>query len=276
VLPNLLVIGAMKCGTTSLHRYLALHPEVWMSDPKELRFFVERGNWHRGVGWYEGCFPVDAPIRGEASPWYTAHPIHRGVPERIASLLPDVKLVYLVRDPIERLLSHYAMERRLGWARRPLHEALGDLGASRFVAPSRYWTQLEQYLHHFTPGQMLVVDQHDLLHERAAALRRVFAFLEVDEDFTSPAFTAVHSARPTRRRRRPAAVVARRVTQAVGERRSYRLSRSVPRPLARALTAPMEPLGLDDDLRTRLSEHFAGEVARLREFTGQDFSSWSV
>jgi Sulfotransferase family len=70
MLPNLIVIGAERCGTTTLHRYVGSHPQVFMSRQKELDFFVAEQNWARGRRWYERKFPV-APIRGESSPSFT-------------------------------------------------------------------------------------------------------------------------------------------------------------------------------------------------------------
>jgi hypothetical protein len=102
LLPNLIVIGAMKAGTTSLHAYLSLHPEIFMSANKEPRFFTEEWNWHKGLEWYEAQFPERVTIRGESTPDYTKLPEIRNVPERIHSLIPDVRLIYLVRDPIDR------------------------------------------------------------------------------------------------------------------------------------------------------------------------------
>src|ERR671923_1441551 len=154
VLPNLIVIGAAKCGTTSLHEYLDAHPEVAMSREKELDFFVEEKSWGRGVEWYERQF-ADAPVRGESSPSYTAYPRYRGVPERIRTVVPDAKLVYLVRDPIERIVSHFRHRQVV----RPgaLEDAFADpYRREGLVAPSRYWLQLERYLEHFPPEQILV------------------------------------------------------------------------------------------------------------------------
>src|SRR4051812_36085465 len=99
MLPNLIIIGAARAGTTSLYHYLRSHPEIWMSPEKELYFFVEDHNWKRGIEWYERHFPAGTPVRGEASTFYTHFPIRPGVPERIAALLPSAKLIYLVRDP---------------------------------------------------------------------------------------------------------------------------------------------------------------------------------
>src|SRR5213078_5271544 len=82
-LPSLVVIGAQKCGTSGLHYYLSLHPEVSMSRPKELNFFIVERNWPRGTEWYAAHFEPRANVRGESSPNYTAYPQHQGVAERM-------------------------------------------------------------------------------------------------------------------------------------------------------------------------------------------------
>ena len=109
-LPSFLVIGAMKAGTTSLYHYLHAHPQVFMPSIKELDFFVAGGNWGRGLHWYQKQFAGAGPgavAVGEASTMYTKYPSVDGVPERIAAHLPEVRLVYVVRDPIDRIRSHY-------------------------------------------------------------------------------------------------------------------------------------------------------------------------
>src|SRR5688572_29905885 len=80
-LPNLIVIGAQKCGTSGLHYYLGLHPDVSVSEPKELNFFIAERNWPRGLDWYRSRLDQSAAVRVDASPNYTAYPQHRGVPE---------------------------------------------------------------------------------------------------------------------------------------------------------------------------------------------------
>src|ERR671918_3082855 len=95
-LPNLIVVGGLKCGTTSLHHYLSLHPEVSMSRPKELNFFVAELNSDLGPEWYASHFDRDAPVRGETSPHYTNLPRFAGVAERMCSVAPEARLVYMV------------------------------------------------------------------------------------------------------------------------------------------------------------------------------------
>ena len=82
-LPNLIIIGGLKCGTTSIHHYLGLHPEIQMSKPKELNFFVEELNWDLGLDWYASRFDDRFKVRGESSPHYTNLPRFDGVAERI-------------------------------------------------------------------------------------------------------------------------------------------------------------------------------------------------
>jgi sulfotransferase family protein len=241
MLPNLIVIGAQKCGTTSLHQYLRLHPEISMSQPKELDFFVQEHNWRRGLAWYERHFDREAAIRGESSPSYTNYPEYRGVPERMAQLVPDSKLIYLVGDPLKRIVSHYIHHYAAGGTRLGIDEELGDPDGSVYVAHSLYFTQLSRYLRVFPESSMLVIAQEDLLNDRLTTLRRVFRFLGVSDSFSSPGFDRLHH---------PSAG-----KQVDG------------RPI------PAEPAGA---VRRRLLELLKPDADRLRAHTGLAFESWPV
>lgn len=175
-LPDVLVIGAMKCGTSAVHAYLDAHPDVAMSDPKELNFFTEQ--WDRGLEWYAARFDSDAKVRGESSPGYTS-PSFPEVPERIAGVVPWVRLVYLVRDPLERALSQYAHHRRQGTETRPVAEALLDPD-SQYVARSRFHERLTPYLRHFEREQVHVVVSERLLADRENEVARLYAHVGVD------------------------------------------------------------------------------------------------
>jgi hypothetical protein len=186
-LPNLVVIGGLKCGTTSLHHYLDLHPAVEMSRPKELNFFVAELNWSLGPDWYASHFSGGAPIRGESSPHYTNRPRFEGVPERMRSMLADARLIYMVRDPIDRMLSHYLHNLGGGYDDRTLAEAFGD-PESAYVNRSRYFFQLEPYLDAFGEERIEIVGREELKRDRPATMRRVFEFLGVDSGFSSEQF----------------------------------------------------------------------------------------
>ncbi|MEO2031399.1 MAG: sulfotransferase [Planctomycetaceae bacterium] len=176
VLPNFLIIGAQKCGTTSLHRYLMEHPEIFMSPNKELHFFVTERNWHKGVKWYARQFAQGFHACGEASPSYTAFPRYSGVPERIHHVLPEVKLIYLIRDPIQRLVSHYVHRVAAGREHGSLREALDGTRGSDLIWRSRYAAQLSQFLTTFSADRILVVTQEALLANRLETIRQVFRF----------------------------------------------------------------------------------------------------
>jgi hypothetical protein len=246
VLPNLIIIGAMKCGTTALHRYLDLHPDVAMSEPKELNFFCgpdrpdgaqdERvawsaGNWHRGVEWYAARFrPV--PVRGEASPGYTS-PSFPEAAERMARVVPEARLVYAVRDPIERAVSQYRHHRADGTERRPIEEALLD-PASQYLERSLYYVRLVPYLARFPRERIFICTQEDLSSNRRATLRELYRFAGIDDSFWSPA----HDLRWN---------------------------------VARTVRAQV-----DGPLRRRLTARLSDDAARLRELAGREFTSWQL
>jgi hypothetical protein len=139
------------------------------------------GNWHRGVGWYERHFDAAAPVRGEASPGYTS-PSHPEAAERIAALVPDARLVLLVRDPVARAVSQYRHHHAEGTETRPVAEALLD-PASQYLDRSRYAARLAPYLERFAPEQVHVLLQEDLLGRRRETLAGLYRFAGVDDRF---------------------------------------------------------------------------------------------
>ena len=274
--PNFLVIGAMKAGTTSLHQYLKAHPQVFMSTPKELNFFVEGMNWELGIEWYRSKFAGarDAVAVGESCPQYTKAIEYPGVPARIAATIPDVRLVYLVRDPIERIRSAYLHRRSNGKESRSIERALAE--DERYVDTSRYAAQLDPYLELFPEEQLLVVLSEELRDDRETALGRVLKFVGVDEGLVPHNLDADFHTTEGKRERPPSinaalqAPRAKRMGQlvpvAVKERAHRWLSR---RPLDTDVRVP-EPL------RARLADELAEDVARLRRFLPADFDGWGL
>lgn len=279
VLPNLIVIGAAKSGTTSLHRYLDLHPQILMARAKELNFFVETMNWRRGLDWYESQFRP-APVRGESSPLYSYYPSYRDIPQRMASVIPEARLVYLVRDPIERLVSSYRFGRWVaGRDRRGIDEVLADLDSSRIVSASRYAFQLDQYLPHFSAQQICVVDSADLRSRPAETMARLFRFLGVDDTFASDAFGQRHYETEDLYAANALGRAAKSLGyRTLGSNRARQLRSRIPEFLQRPLLARPEipAVTLDPSLRARLTSFLREDVERLRELTGQRFESWSV
>lgn len=284
-LPTFLIIGAPKTGTTSLHNYLAQHPEIQMSPVKEPNFFaphLDPVNEKRRIGdldRYTRLFDPKVAVRGEASTPYAEYPLRQGVPERIKALIPDVKLIYVVRDPIERTVSHYNHLVANGGIRTTLNEVLSNLSDPRSpcICASLYALQLELYLRVFRRDQILVLDQADLLTERRATLRRVFAFLLVNEDFDSQAFddeflkTSDRHTYPPRFGRLLELYVIPHLRWLPPTTRHF-LRRSV----ERRLFPSLKPSHLNEQLRLRLEEYYSGEVERLRQLTGMAFPTWSI
>jgi len=277
VLPNLIVIGAAKCGTTSLHEYLDLHPEISMSRTKELDFFVPEKNRGRGVDWYELQFDSRSPVRGESSPSYTAHPFYPGVPARIRRLIPEVRLVYLVRDPIERTVSHW-LHRASTHAEMPTFaKTLESEQGAWILGLSRYWLQLEQYLSHFPPEQILVVDSNDLRQRRAQTLARIFRFVGADPDFRSAEFEREHIPvpRPIRRNRAGQAVL-RGLRRTLSPDRAAAVLAGAPTRFKAPFRTLVERPVVSGEVRAWLEDEFRDDVARLRAHTGLAFAGWSV
>ena len=204
-LPDFLIIGAQKAGTTALYSYLREHPSVTGPPWKEVSFF-DRQFW-RGASWYRGNFPnrlylgrVRArtgvePIVGEASPSYLFHFL---APERVATLLPGVRLVALVRNPIDRALSHYHHEVALGREALPFEQAIaqedarmeGELERMRdpryfshawwnftYLSRGRYAQQLERWLEFVPRDRLLVIPSEDLLERPRETYGQVLDFL---------------------------------------------------------------------------------------------------
>jgi hypothetical protein len=286
-LPSFFIIGAGKAGTTSLNYYLDLHPEIQMSAIKEPNFFAGPANGRpypmgrvETLQEYERLFDPAVAVRGEASPAYTSFPLREGVPARIKEAVPQAKLIYLVRDPVARTVSHYQHLVATGAERRSLPETLADLGDPFQLATtcySMYASQLEQYLNCFPMDRILVIDQADLLSERRAVLARAFRFLGVDELFSSPQFARELYQSSERRvyPRRYALFVARTLapsTQWVPARLRHAVRTRIERTLFRRVERPV----LDESTRARLEAIYRDEVRRLRALTGQAFSSWRV
>lgn len=275
MLPNVIVIGAERSGTTSLHSYLAAHPQVFMSRQKELNFFVAEKNWQRGRAWYERQFPEHADVRGESSPAYTAFPELAGVPERMASLVPDARLLYLVRDPVERAISGYHLAAAIGLERRPAAKALRDPDAT-FVRRSRYATQLEQYRKHFPADAIMVVDSHELRLRRTDTLRRIFGFVGVDEDAWRPEMAVELNTAKRRQRNAAGQTLFRLGLATIGDPRTRAIMRQAPSWAAGLLTEPLEPTVIDPVLRDDLAASLVDEAARFRKLTGLRFEFWTV
>lgn len=212
VLPSFLVVGAQRCGTTSLHRGLRQHPAVLDASLKKgVHFFDQQ--YDKGLGWYRGHFPVTARVRllerrlhthvlvGESTPYYMFHPC---APERIAADVPGVRLIAMLRDPVERAYSAYTHELARGYETLSFAEAVdaepGRLAGeaervreepgyvshahqhNAYLGRGQYVEQLQRLEVLVGREQLAVVDSHELFAEPMKVLGEVLSFLGLPPD----------------------------------------------------------------------------------------------
>ncbi len=267
-LPNLVIIGAMKCGTTSLHEYLGYHPSISMSRRKEMNFFVHHQNWSKGLGWYRAHFPEAKQVVGEASPNYTRYPVFAGVPERMHMVVPNAKLIFCVRDPIERMVSHYLHAYSLGRENRTVEAAFRQRDNNPYLLCSRYMYQLEQYLPFYDPAQIKLVVLEELYKNPLETLRDIFYFLGVDPSYEDSRFERATAKKPTASSRRRSPLKSWMVRNNV--QGFYWTERHLPWLFGKPIPIPK----LSADLREGLAEQLGADVAALRRFSGLDLTAW--
>lgn len=273
-LPDFLVVGAVKAGTTWLWNVLLNHPGLYFpSQRKELRFFNE--HWERGVAWYASWFTTAGErSAGEVSPEY----LHfEPAAERIYSIIPDVKLIVVLRDPVERAYSHVRMHCKRGTVSpSAIDEAVLQ---PFFVEPGRYGKHLTRYLDFFRRDQLLVVRFEDLVHNAHRTTIEILESLDVDTGIKLP----IDMPPANRGRHAP-------LSRSLGDVLSAldRVLRNVPAgPRIRdrlgrwGLAAAMQRLNrgekfplLSPVVRRRLREQYEEDVRRLSTVVGEDFTPW--
>lgn len=176
--PNFLIVGAMKAGTTSLFAWLGEQPEVFVPDVKEPDYFSRDHSWRRGESWYRGLFTGanHDQMVGEASVDSTHPGRATRAASRIASFAPDARIVFVARDPLERIRSQYRHEVLRGRERRPFADALRD-GTSAYVERSLYFGCLLPYIERFPREQICIVRFEDLFGASDDEWHHVLSFL---------------------------------------------------------------------------------------------------
>lgn len=218
-LPNFLIIGAMKAGTTSLYRYLSQHPQIYMSPVKEPRFFAPeshpasqtgdrpgKSSFVGDLATYQALFDgvTTETAIGEASPIYIYSP---NAPERIQHLLPEVKLIAVLRHPAERAFSHYLHVWQSG--REPLNTFAEAIATEdqriqanwsslwHYRQRGLYYQQLQRYFERFDAAQIKIYLNEDLRNDTPATLKSIYQFLAVDDSVELDASTKHNTAKKT-------------------------------------------------------------------------------
>ena len=257
--PDFVIIGGQRCGTSSLYKYLEDHPLIVPSLRKEIRYF----NRHhaKGEGWYRAHFPSRwhrrwlrrrhgrEPVTFEATPAYLLHPL---APVRASRLLPEARIVAILRNPVDRALSHFHHSVSRGWETLSFEEALeaeparladhaerlatdptyysNDYLRYSYAERGHYAEQLERWMAVYPIARILVLRSEDLFHEPVVTYHRLLEFLEL------PTWTPAHLAN-----------------------HSYRGA------------PPPERYGLSPDVRRQLVERFAPSNRRLEQLVGRSF-----
>jgi len=176
-LPDFMIIGAMKCATSSLYEQLALQPGIMLSSPKEPNFFSNDEIFEHGIDWYKSLFgmPEHMNLVGEASTHYTKLPTYPHAVERIMRYVPDTKFIYVMRHPVDRLVSQYVHE----WSQKVIQCDINKALQSypELLDYSRYDYQLTPYLDAFGSDRVLPVFFERMLAFPQLELKRVCAFI---------------------------------------------------------------------------------------------------
>ncbi len=251
-LPTFVIVGAQRCGTSTLHQMLRDHPQVFMSRPKELHFFDR--HWDRGLDWYAEQFAPGPRLvhAGESTPLYLYDATSR---QRLIDSLPEARIVAIFRDPVKRAYSHYWHSRRLRRDQVPTFEEAIELEASRlasddkdvrarhsYVDRGHYLEQLQVFEEAFGRNRLHVLLLEDLIERRVRSLEDLFTFLDIAVE---PATT----------------IQPRRLNP-------YRLNvgKTKPEP---ASYPPLSP-----HTHHRLVEHFRPHNQALATWLGRDLSHW--
>lgn len=291
MLLNFLVVGAQKAGTTSLHYYMREHPDIYVPNQKETKFFVHDHRYRNGLSFYERTFFSDwigESAVGEVDPeyMYIEHAL-----DRMCEVLDmeAMKFIFLLRNPIDRAFSHYVMEYKRGNEPLDFESALeaeservcrGCMENIRYSYVSRgyYLRQIERFLEHAPRRNMLFLLSDDLKNDTGKHLGDLFNFLDVAEDFL-PANMSVQFHRSTWPR---SAALARWLRKKGGlEKRLMRAlipSRTL-RKMVRLKTFQLnqtttKKFALTERVRRHLETIYRDENARLGTFLGRDLSHW--
>jgi hypothetical protein len=210
-LPNCLILGAQKAGTSSLYHYLIQHPQAHQSLKKEVHFFSgglqeNIDTYEKGERWYRAHFPLQSTMKVgdiaiDATPMYLFHP---QAPARINAMLPNAKLIILLRNPVERAISHYFHVQRHGFEPLTIAQAFADensrlqkiSASSHFKDPAYrlfsyqqrglYLAQIKRYQTLFPAEQILIMNSDELFQQPQQSLKKVFCFLGIDDNYQIP------------------------------------------------------------------------------------------
>ncbi|MCR9078858.1 MAG: sulfotransferase domain-containing protein [Hyphomonadaceae bacterium] len=277
--PDILVIGAMRAGTTTLHELLRLNPMISVPAIKETDFFSSaRSETPGGWDWYARQFDADKPIWCDISPRYAKRDLAPDAAKQIAATNPDARIIFIARDPVKRAMSQYAHSFHMGHDMPSPSDLLGSVEGAHIVSTSRYAFNLEPYLEHFE-GRIEILDFARLQADPKLFLRDFFQAANIDGDVADIAAVARNTS--DQLARQPKWWGKLRESR-IGETLRTRIPRAhivrVKRLLARKWNrrTMREAPPFSDDDKARLSDVLAEDAARFRTMFGHDFADWCL
>lgn len=265
---DLIILGAQKCATTSLFRILSAHPQIAGSRVKETDFFSMAKDWRAELPSYEALFDARADaIRCEASPSYTFFP-HRNLAiwDDLYAYNRDLKLIYLVRDPADRLVSAYRHSLARGYTRAPIERFVLDTPLAMDV--TRYYTQIAPYVQRFGRDRVLILRFTDVTHNIEATLRKVGAFIGLDLDGLAGG-TPVHANASVADVDRPPLVLG----GAIGRALRKRLT-PLRRRMVKSFTASSGRTAFTPDFHRAIIQALDLEIGALETLMERELTSW--
>ncbi|MFO8062689.1 MAG: sulfotransferase [bacterium] len=266
MLPDFIIIGAMKCGTGSLYKYISTHPEIIPSSVKETNFFLQEESRNREIE-YRRCFRGNGKYAFEASPNYSKCHLYPGVPGRMHSLLPDIKLIYLVRDPIERIKSHYVHNYCHGRENNTFSEAIRE--NNNYMLTSRYFFQIMSFLEFYKKNRIFVVQSEHLRNETEHTLDSIFQFLGISPDYDH---TIINKRFHKSSNKRRSTVF----EQYFRDKTKNKYLLGVLRKSTKMFGKPVDKPQISSEDENLLKEQLQSDTDELRKFTGQKFNEWQL
>ena len=274
MLPNFLICGTEKGGTSALFHYLKAHPEVFMPEAKELNFF--NFNYFKGIEWYERYFAESAsvPVRGEASPLYMAFP---EVPRRIAQVIPEAKLLFVLRDPAERAYSNYwfNVNRGVQYPQESFSKMIRRAtGYRRYLSKGFYSDQIAMFLPHFSRDQFHFIITEEMGENTPDVLKRCFRFLDLADH--EPEVRKRHNRAQLPRGGVASAMlnVVLPVQKALRPLLPARIDGRLKQTVRSTFFTNKEKPAMSEEDRAYLQDVYREPNEQLAELIGQDLSAW--
>jgi len=267
--PDFLVIGAMKSGSTTLHQDLATHPQINLAEKESagLQKFDTRRRADRTRYLRQWSQAASDQVRGEVSTTYTMAPHIPGIPERAAAVAPDARLIYILREPLARIVSHHHHDVSSGLVRSTIDTAVRD--DPRFLDYSRYGSQLDAWREFFRDDAIRVLRFEDYVSDRRRATADLFAWLGlpplpdlIDVDAVHNASEGKHSARGATRRIVQSRIYRERVRRVFPQTLRSRVASAI------LPAAPPRPAPPSEATVRWLIDQLGPEVAAVEAFTG--------